>query len=510
MSLSSAFASSFQTQKEAYVMRILYIDIDTLRPDHLGCYGYHRDTSPNIDALAQLGARFENCYAPDVPCLPSRTALWSGRFGYHTGVVGHGGTAADPFVEGPTRGFRDQFFATSWMTALRHAGFKTVTVSPFGERHGAWQWYAGYSEIYNPGKGGMEIGEEVTPIALDWIKRNARDDNWFLHVNTWDPHTPYRTPEEFGNPFAEDPLPEWLTEKVRQRGWNGFGPHSPQEPYGWGSETFYQQYPRLPAQLDSMEAVRRWVDGYDVGIRYADDHAGRLLNALADAGVLDETVIMVSSDHGENQGELNVWGDHQTADQITCRVPLIVRWPGVTDTPRVDGELHYPFDWAATLVALAGGQVPDNWDAQSFASAFREGDAEGRPYLVLSQNAWACQRSVRFNEGAEAYICLRTYHDGLKMLDPVMLFNLSQDPHEQHNLAQERPDLVDRAMGILTEWEHQMTLTSRHDVDPMMTVLREGGPFHTRGMLPGYLERLRATGREEHAELLAARHPDEV
>jgi choline-sulfatase len=130
-----------------FVLRILYIDIDSLRPDHLGCYGYHRDTSPHIDALAREGTRFENVYVSDAPCLPSRTALWSGRFGFRTGVVGHGGTAADPFVEGPQRGFRDSFYETSWMSALRRAGMKTVTVSPFGERHAAWNWYAGFSEI---------------------------------------------------------------------------------------------------------------------------------------------------------------------------------------------------------------------------------------------------------------------------------------------------------------------------------------------------------------------------
>ena len=90
-------------------MRILYIDIDSLRADHLGCYGYHRHTSPNIDALAEQGVRFENVYASDAPCLPSRTALWSGRTGFHTGVVSHGGTAADPFVEGATREFQDIF-----------------------------------------------------------------------------------------------------------------------------------------------------------------------------------------------------------------------------------------------------------------------------------------------------------------------------------------------------------------------------------------------------------------
>ena len=75
-------------------MRILYLDLDALRPDHLGCYGYHRNTSPNIDRIAEQGVRFDNYYCSDAPCLPSRSALTSGRYGIHTGIVGHGGTAA--------------------------------------------------------------------------------------------------------------------------------------------------------------------------------------------------------------------------------------------------------------------------------------------------------------------------------------------------------------------------------------------------------------------------------
>jgi arylsulfatase A-like enzyme len=67
-------------------MRILCLDLDSLRPDHLGCYGYHRDTSPNIDRIAREGTLFEECYCSDAPCLPSRTALMSGRFGIHTGA----------------------------------------------------------------------------------------------------------------------------------------------------------------------------------------------------------------------------------------------------------------------------------------------------------------------------------------------------------------------------------------------------------------------------------------
>jgi choline-sulfatase len=494
-------------------MRILYIDIDTLRPDHLGCYGYLRNTSPNIDTIARQGVRFNQCYITDAPCLPSRTALWSGRAGFHTGVINHGGVAADPFIEGQQRQFRDSFAFTSWMTALRRCGIHTVSVSPFAERHGAWHWYAGFSEMYNTGEGGGEIADAVTPYALDWLSRNAQKDNWFLHVNYWDPHTPYRTPMSYGNPFENDPIPSWITEEVRQRSWDSYGPHSAQEPHGYPHEAWYQQfkrYPRLPENLDSMASVHQWMDGYDTGIRYADDHTGKLFRALEEAGVFDDTVIMISSDHGESQGELGVWGDHQTADDIICRVPLIVRWPGLGGKGRLDNALHYHYDWAATMIELLGGTVPDNWDGRAFSEAFKGQKEAGRRYLVTSQGAWSCQRGVRFNHQGEAYLCLRTYHDGHKQLAPLMLFNLTKDPHELHELAQEHPELVDHAMGLLADWQQEMMTLSQTDIDPMMTVLREGGPYHTRGNLAAYVQHLQATGRSQHAEHLIAAHPDEI
>jgi choline-sulfatase len=91
-----------------------------------------------------------------------------------------------------------------------------------------------------------------------------------------------------------------------------------------------------------------------------------------------------------------------------------------------------------------------------------------------------------------------------------VLFDLNEDPHEQQDLAAENPDVVARAMHMLEDWYHEMALTSQHDADPMMTVLREGGPFHTRGRLPGYLDRLRATGRAHHARRLERLHPGEL
>jgi choline-sulfatase len=495
-------------------MRILFIDIDTLRPDHLGCYGYSRSTSPNIDRLARSGVRFENCYVADAPCLPSRSGLWSGRTGFHTGVINHGGVAAEPFIQGPERGFRDVYDQTGWIAQLRNLGLYTATISPFGDRHSAWWWYAGYKEIINPGKGGMESAEEVTPLALDWIERHASEDNWFLHVNYWDPHTPYRAPADFGDPFASEPLPGWLTEEVRQQQWLGYGPHSAQEPMGFGDARdtvgMAEKYPRVPHAIDSMTAVRQWIDGYDTGVRYADTHVGYLLDALQSQGVLQDTIIIVSSDHGENLGELNVWGDHQTADAITCRIPLIIHWPGITDQGRVDHALHYHFDWAATLIEMLGGNVPVNWDGQSFSQAFKLGADLGRDYLVVSQGAWSCQRGVRFEHQGDAYFCLRTYHDGYKMVEPVMLFNLSQDPHEQHDLSQTQPELTDHALRLLADWERDMMLTSTTNVDPMMTVLREGGSHHTRGHLPAYLKRLRLTDRANHADHLTKLHPKEI
>src|SRR4051812_25441490 len=461
-------------------MRILYIDIDSQRPDHLGCYGYQRKTSPNIDRIAARGVRFDNVYVTDAPCLPSRTAMWSGRFGIHTGVINHGGACADWANEGITRGFRTSLGFTGWMRCLQQLGMKTATVSPFGERHSAFHWYAGFNEIYNTGKGGIERGDEIAPVAIDWIQRNGHADDWFLHVNLWDPHTPYRTPAEFGEPFKDDPLPAWLTEEVRQKHWTGCGPHSAREVHGFVPGPYDDEvkklFPRQPSVIDSMAQVRRMFDGYDTGVLYADQHIGHLLNALADENVLDDTAIVITADHGENLGELNIYGDHQTADHCTSRVPLIVSWRGVTTTPRVDTALHYQFDFAASVIELLGGKVPANWDGIGFAESLKLQRQEGREYLVLSQGAWSCQRAVRF----EDMICIRSYHDGYHAFPDVMLFDVREDPHEQNDLSSAKPQAAARALAMLDDWQGEMMRTFTTGSDPMWTVMREGGAFHTR------------------------------
>src|SRR4051794_13545911 len=112
-------------------MRILYIDIDTLRPAHLGCYGYHRPTTPHIDAIAARGVRFDNVYASDVPCLPSRTALVTGMFGIRNGVANHGGAAADLASWGADRGFFGRTASGTLPAVLMQAGFHAASISSF-------------------------------------------------------------------------------------------------------------------------------------------------------------------------------------------------------------------------------------------------------------------------------------------------------------------------------------------------------------------------------------------
>lgn len=494
-------------------MRLLYIDVDCLRPDHLGCYGYHRDTSPNIDGVARAGLRLDSVYVSDAPCLPSRTALFSGRFGFHTGVVNHGGVGAEMFIEGPDRGFSSLLGRTSWVRCLRNRGLYAATATPFGERHSAWHFYANFNEVMNTGRRGLENADEIGGAAIDWLRRRGRDDAWFLHVTLWDPHTPYRVPDPAtADAFAGDPLPAWYTEGVRAAHWQGCGPHSAREAVGFDGDPgadYRASYPRQPVVIDSMAAARAMFDGYDAGVRYADHWIGEILATLRQLGIADDVAVMISGDHGENLGELNIYGDHHTADEHTCRVPLILRWPGVTDglAGRQWSALHYQVDVAATMIELLGGTVPPVWDGASFARALRAGEDTGRPHLVVSQGAWTCQRSVRFRDEAREWLCMRSYHDGYHGFPELMLFDLATDPHEQRNLADSEPEVVGRALVLLERWQAAMMRSATHPTDPMWTVLAEGGPKHIRGQLPDYIRRLRLTGRDEWASMLEARYP---
>lgn len=478
-------------------MRILYLDIDSLRPDHLGCYGYARQTSPHIDALAREGVRFNRVYTSDSPCLPSRSALFSGRFGICTGVVNHGGTQADPRVEGPARGFKRT--STHWALAenLRRAGLHTASISPFPHRHSAYQIWEGFHETYDTGSDGHEGAHVVYPFVARWLEAQRERERWFLHVNLWDPHTPYDAPLAFGHPFKDDPPPAWLTQEILDRQRASYGPHDAVSPHGLRARPF--DWPRGAATLANLSDWKNWIDGYDTGIRYADHYVGQIVAQLKARGLYEKTAVIVSADHGENQGELEVYGDHQTADECTHRIPLVIRWPGLTDgqAGRACEGLHYHLDLGATLVDLCGGTPPEAWDGRSFAETLRQGQDLGRDGLVFSQGAWSCQRSVRWGD----HLLIRTLHTGGKNFPSWMLFNIKEDPHEQRNLARTEAALLAHGMRLMDAWVAEQLKRSGRP-DPLREVIDEGGPLHYRECVGELCRHLRQTGRGRHAEWL--------
>lgn len=482
-------------------MRLLFLDLDTLRPDHLGCYGYHRDTSPNIDRVARDGVRFDNYYCSDAPCLPARAALVTGQFGIRNGVVGHGGTAADLRLEGEGRSFRDTTSMSNlWMT-FRKKGLRTVSISPFAERHSAWWFQAGMNETVNTGKGGMESAEEITPSVLDWLERNAHSDNWMLHVNYWDSHTPYRAPDDFGNPFETEPLPSWMTPETIETDRSLPGGHGAQEVSMWDDNVGERFRSRHMGQIRNMNDWRRMIDGYDCGTRYMDGHIGQLLQKLDELGVYEDTAIIVTSDHGEDLGELGCYGEHGCSDYITHRIPMIFKWPGCAAGTVAEG-MHYNLDLAPTIADLLSAQKPLRWQGQSYADTLRNGTDCGHEYLVLGQCCHGAMRSVRFGP----WMYIRVIHDFYHLYPREMLFNVEEDPHETQNLVEQRPDICAEACRMMMTWWEDNMHEVPDDRDPLWTVMREGGPFHSKGQLPKYLERLQATGRGQHVEELKRRH----
>ena len=502
-------------------MKILFIDIDTLRPDHMSCYGYGRNTCPNIDSIAADGVRFTDYYCSDAPCLPSRAALQTGRFGINNGVVGHGGTTSEMRWEGVDRGMADFNGRFNLSGVMRRCGMHTATVSSFPDRHSAWWFNAGFDECYNVGKRGLEPADDVLPIALGWLDRNKDLQDWFLHVHLWDPHMPYRSPASFSEPFRDQPLPDpWMTDELIEYQRSHIpGNHSACESTGYTAEP--SPNPRQTVEIRNTADFKHLIDEYDTGILYADRAVGMILDKLRRQGIYDDVAIIVTSDHGEDLGERGGYSEHGEADGIVTHIPMILKWPGAPKGA-VSHGFHYHVDLLPTLIDLLGGVPEFQWnrvvgrpgipqyDGESYADLVRTGADGGREFLVVSQCAHVLQRGVRFGD----WMYIRTYHDGYHLCEDDELFNLKDDPHEIHNVAEQHPEVCWHGAWYLEHWVAENMKKDIHsyqgDVDPLWRTYAEGGPFHCRGYLGNYVQRLRDTGRGDLADALIARHPDEL
>ncbi|MBT5829746.1 MAG: sulfatase [Candidatus Latescibacteria bacterium] len=447
-------------------MRIIYFDIDSLRPDHLGCYGYDRPTSPTIDRLAKEGTRFTHYYCSDSPCMPSRHALISGRFGINNGVVTHGGAASKPVVDerlygGPKP--HNQLL----QRVMRENGYDTVCFSNFAYRHCATWFGMGWSEFHSPSLGaGNESAEEVNETVLRWVNNYGDRDDYFLYINYWDPHRIYTVDESWAERFDDYPVTQnWPDEAAIEQHGAMDGPFTA---FGQFPDN-KSRTPLMPGAVTNRKDFEQMVTGYDASIAYTDSQIQRVLDALEAQGVLDDTAIIISADHGDNFGEHGIYSDHVCADEAIHNVPLIVRWPGVSEPGHVCDSLLYNVDLSAGLCELTGGQAPEWYDGQSLAGFVRAEQPFDRDYLVWGHGLYTLQRAVRTKE----HLMVRTYDNYGYEFDPVELYNMKTDRFQTHNLRDEDPACLAKMDHLLNEWLYAQSQKPYAIPDPMQVVLQE-------------------------------------
>jgi len=455
-------------------MKVILFVIDTLRADHLGCYGYGKETSPNIDRLADEGVLFENAYPSDVPTQPSFTSMFTGQRGIMTGVVSHSRT--ESLSE-----------SIPYLTEiLAQNGVTTAAVSTLYMMR---RWFArGFKYYMNPVAGirrklQQVDAEEINEMALPWI-REHKDEDFFLFVHYWDPHSIYRPPEPYRRLFYQgdetDPENRSLDVLRTQPVWPFIKRH-------------------LDAMKENITDIEYVIAQYDGEIRYADDNLGELLNLLEDLGIYDETALIFTSDHGESLGEHHFYFDHCDVYEPTVHVPLIVRCPErLPEGRRVRDLVQSTLSVAPTVLDLFGLEVPESMEGKSLIE-ISEGKVDGYKEIYVNQGLWTAKRAVRVGR----WKLIKTLDKSFWETPETELYDLEADPGEVRNLAEDEPEVVDKLELRMYRWLRRK-LGKR--VDPLELIVKEGLPAYRwvriaaeqTGLLEKYEEwRMRVDRAEE-------------
>jgi arylsulfatase A-like enzyme len=225
----------------------------------------------------------------------------------------------------------------------------------------------------------------------------------------------------------------------------------------------------MPGAVRSRQDFEHMLTGYDAAIAYVDHHVQVVLDELDRQGVFDDAVIVISADHGDAFGEHGIYSDHVCADECIHRIPLIVRWPGITPTDSASNALLYNVDWSATLCDLLGAPVPADWDGVSFAEQVAGAGGGGHPYLVWDHGLYTVQRAVRTPQ----HLMVRTYDDYGYRFEPIELYDVERDPYQQHNLASEERQLVEHCEHLMASWVEAQRAKDGWPSDPLFEILRE-------------------------------------
>lgn len=316
-------------------MNIIVLVLDTLRYDHLSCYGYHRQTTPFIDSLAREGVVFEQCTATSPWTLPSHVSLFTGTYCSRHRVsfsnitvppslktlagwlAQHGyqtlGLSSNTWLRpetGLTRGFDDFYLVNE---ASVHQRTKLQKALFYLKK----KWRSLFAD-----KGAARTGKMVH----DWLRRRYdRKRPLFLFINYLEPHLPYRPPRAYRRLYARPPA-----RQVNQDAWAYFA--------GEVSMT--------AADFQALAGL------YDAEIRYTDDQLRKLWRTLQEAGVLDEAMVVITADHGENIGDHDLMDHQYSLHDTLLHVPCIF-WSSAARHPLSPARIKHPVQLCDILPTLA-------------------------------------------------------------------------------------------------------------------------------------------------------------
>lgn len=425
---------------------VLMLLVDTLRADHLGVYGYPRDTSPTIDRLAADSVLFSHCVATSSWTKPATASLLTGLYpashGQHTTTsVLPPGVPMLPGAMGG-EGYRTAYIVTNPFAAERFGFgqqvdfYREANRLPVHARTSLFfllneleHWVPGrglpqgsltepfravLADGFGYDRGGATGGAWANEMLLGWIDKR-RGQPFFAYVHYLEPHEPYDPAPEFRDRFVD---PEF----------SGPAPAIPPGPV----LNLVRMPPLEASEPLPAESRQHMIDLYDAEIAEFDSRLGDLLQALEERGLYDETLIVLTSDHGEEFYEHSAWGHHHTPYQGLLQVPMILKLPRQERAGLVVEGLCRQIDVLPTLLGLLGDPAWPGLQGADLSGAIRRGERRLQPRWAVAETYEGDDRY------ASAYI-----EDELKLIyvhaggEAWQLFDLSTDPGEQRSLGSE-------------------------------------------------------------------------
>ncbi len=395
---------------------ILLIAIDSIRADHMSCYGYHRQTTPHIDRFAQSGTLFENTFSPHIPTTPAYASLLTGLDCFGTQVVAlrHQGPLR---AEAPTAA-----------EILREHGYNSTCVGFTGNPSArGFDNYIDYAGWGSWKQGRSPKAENLNQVAIPELERLCADDKpWFVMLRHMDPHAPYLPPAPYERMFyhGDETDPDNRS----------MDPVLAFKPFA----TFFKSW--MPPGISDKDYV---IAQYDGAIAYMDACIQSIFEALDSLGVADDTIIALNGDHGETLYDHECWFDHHGIYDNVLHVPLIIRYPGAVPAgQRVSGYNQHK-DLLPTLLELAGLDTGREFDGASLLPMMRGEVASHESEFFISECTWMRKQGWR----TPTWKLMIALEPDFHFKPEVELYNLVEDPNEDNNLAEAHPDVVAALRG---------------------------------------------------------------